>query len=157
MGKVIASLIVSLFLAACASSTEVSQPIATAKSAAPFFSAIEMKNNGTEAPDHFLLAVKSHLKQALVQKAAYSEQGGDRVVVTVTDYRMRSGFTRAFFGVLAGKDGIDSEVTILSPNNGTVVGKSKVSSYNVLAIGDMDDIARMHAEEIAKFLTGSQD
>lgn len=59
------------------------------------------------------------------------------------------------FGVFAGKDGVDSEV-IVKNSTGEVIGKSTVSSYNLMAIGDMQDVARMHAEEIAKFLNAGK-
>ena len=58
------------------------------------------------------------------------------------------------FGVFAGKDGINSTVKVYSPDGHTVLGSSEVSSYNVMAVGSQDDIARMHGEEIVKFLSG---
>ena len=68
---------------------------------------------------------------------------------------MRSGFNRMLFGLMAGKDGITSTVTILDSKTGEVIGETDVNTYNVLAIGGEQDIARMHAEEIAKFLSGN--
>ncbi len=67
---------------------------------------------------------------------------------------MRKGMTRMMFGVFAGKDGIDSTVNVYSPDGSQVLGSSEVSSYNVMAVGSQDDIARMHGDEIVKFLSG---
>lgn len=62
--------------------------------------------------------------------------------------------TRMMFGIFAGKDGINSTVKVYSPDGGKVLGSSEVNSYNVMAVGSQDDIARMHGEEIVKFLSG---
>lgn len=153
MYKIVIALAAVAMLTGCASSTKIDQPVASTEASAPVtYSDIVVDNRGTEAPEHFLVAVKSYLRQELDRQAMYSPQSGKQVVITVVDYRMRSGFSRAMFGVLAGKDGIDSQVTIKDSKSGKVIGRSTVSSYNVLAVGGMEDIARMHAEEIAKFL-----
>lgn len=55
------------------------------------------------------------------------------------------------FGILAGKDGIASEVSVRD-NAQKVIGSSTVSTFNVMAVGTEEDIAHMHAEEIAKTL-----
>ncbi|TMP40803.1 hypothetical protein CWB96_19810 [Pseudoalteromonas citrea] len=151
MKKNLAIVLFSLILSACSSSTKISQAINTNGAKAQSYSNIEISNSNTDAPDHFAQAVKSYLKLELKNKALFTEESGNKVSVNISDYRMRSGFTRALFGVFAGKDGVDSEV-VVTDVNGKVIGKSKVSSFNVMAIGDMQDIARMHAEEIAEFL-----
>ncbi|PAJ71623.1 hypothetical protein CJF42_25730 [Pseudoalteromonas sp. NBT06-2] len=142
---------VTMIISACSSSTKVSQAISTNGVGPKSYSSIEISNNNTEAPEHFAQAVKSYLKQELKSNALFNEKGENKINVSINDYRMRSGFSRAMFGVFAGKDGVDSEV-VVTDENGVVIGKSTVSSFNVMAIGDMQDIARMHAEEIAKFL-----
>jgi hypothetical protein len=60
------------------------------------------------------------------------------------------------FGIFAGKDGVDSTVDVVDARTGKVVGSSTVSSYNVMAVGEQEDVARMHAEEIARFLSGEK-
>jgi hypothetical protein len=155
MKKTLGILFFSLLLSACSSSTKISQAIESRNQAQMKYANIELKNKAPDAPEHFSEAVKSYLKMELKNKGFYSENDGSSITVDIVDYRMRSGFTRAMFGILAGKDGVDSEVTV-TDENGKVIGKSKVSSFNVMAIGDMQDIARMHAEEIAKFLIGKQ-
>ncbi|WP_155732907.1 hypothetical protein [Pseudoalteromonas luteoviolacea] len=49
------------------------------------------------------------------------------------------------------KAGGESEAVVTDEQFGAF-GKSTFSSYNIMAIGDMQNIARMHAEEIAKCL-----
>lgn len=62
------------------------------------------------------------------------------------------------FGIMAGKDGMNSTITATAASDPTrVLGESTVSSYNVMAVGGEDDIPRMHAAEIAKFLAGELD
>lgn len=147
--------VAALFLVAgCASSTKVAQPLVQTQAVHRTYAGIDVVNRGTAAPEHFIAAVSAYLKEELRQTGSYSETQGDLIEITLTDYRMRSGFNRAMFGVLAGKDGVDSTVVVKNPNTGHVVGRSTVSSYNALAVGGMEDIARMHAEEIAKYLNG---
>ena len=106
---------------------------------------------------HFLIEVKSFLKAALAAADAGSQ--GDpadwQIAVKVVSYRMRSGFTRFMFGMLAGKDGVDSQVQVLDAS-GKVLGDSNVSTFNVTAVGSGEDVAKMHADEIAKFVLGDK-
>lgn len=155
MKRIIVILIFSLLASACSSSTRVSQAIDANHAIQQTYASITLNNKSTDAPEHFAEAVKSYLKQELRNKGIYNENDGSTVSVDIVDYRMRSGFTRAMFGIFAGKDGVDSEITVTN-KNGKIIGKSKVSSFNVMAIGDMQDIARMHAEEIAKFLNSEK-
>ncbi|KZN61240.1 DUF4410 domain-containing protein [Pseudoalteromonas luteoviolacea] len=144
-------LTIAMLLTACSSSTKISQAIKANHLKPTTYSNIVITNNNTEAPEHFADAVKSYLKQELKNNAIYKKAGGSNVTISINGYRMRSGFSRAMFGMFAGKDGVDSEV-VVTDAQGDVIGKSTISSYNIMAIGDMQDIARMHAEEIAKFL-----
>ena len=147
--------IFALFLGGCASSTNITQPLETPSVAEiKTFGNIEINNNDTKAPEHFIHAVESYIKQGLQERSIYDEESGKKVSVSVNKYRMRKGMTRMMFGVFAGKDGIDSTVKVYSPNGDKVLGSSEVSSYNVMAVGSQDDIARMHGEEIVKFLSG---
>ncbi|MCW7553008.1 hypothetical protein NX722_10215 [Endozoicomonas gorgoniicola] len=147
---------VSLILSACSSTSKVSNPISSSEVvSSPYFKEITVEDRSAQAPDHFSLAIQSYLKQELKLNSLYSSERGNSISIEIVDYRMRSGFTRAMFGIFAGKDGVDSEVTV-KDLNGNIIGKSTVSSYNLMAIGDMQDIARMHAEEIAEFLVAKE-
>lgn len=84
--------------------------------------------------------------------AASGQTDAVAIDIKIVAYRMRSGFSRMMFGVLAGKDGIESEVTMRDPKTGAVLGSSTVSTFNVMAVGGQEDVARMHAEEIGKFV-----
>lgn len=149
--------IFALMLGGCASATNITQPLETAKVAeVKTFGDIEINKNDTKAPEHFILAVQSYIKQSLQERSLYDEESGKRINVSVNKYRMRKGMTRMMFGIFAGKDGIDSTVKVYSPDGNKVLGSSEVSSYNVMAVGSQDDIARMHGEEIVKFLTGEE-
>lgn len=151
----------ALCLVGCASSTVVKQPLQPSKEATPVatkYSIGKISAQTSDAPEHFLAAVKGHLKLELSKHGLLATEDAIApydTVITVNSYRMRSGFSRAMFGVLAGKDGIDSTVTVTDSKTGRVVGESQVSSYNMMAVGGEDDVARMHAQEIAKFLSGS--
>ena len=106
-------------------------------------------------PDHFMSAIKGFLKVELKEKGLFenNEASPSNVIdIEVNYYRMRSGFTRMFWGMLAGKDGVDSTIRITDKETRIEIGKLTVSSFNVAAIGESEDVARMHAEEIAEAL-----
>lgn len=113
--------------------------------------------NVKDVPDHFLTAVNGYLKTELDKQNILGKNDSKesyKINILVNEYRMRSGMTRMMFGAFAGKDGVESIVTIVDPITGEVEGKSTVSTFNITAVGGMDDIARMHAEKIAEFISG---
>jgi hypothetical protein len=148
-------------LTGCASSTTVRQDIddrVAVDGRTYLYRIADFGNNTTEAPPHFVTAVKSYLEQDLRQRGmlASTDTPGDREIqVTLEAYRMRSGFNRMMFGAFAGKDGVESTVAVVDTGNGLLIGSSSVSSFNIMAVGDHEDIARMHAREIGKFLAGA--
>lgn len=146
--------LVAIFLSGCSSTTKITKPFSPTESAS--FSNIEVIYEATSAPKHFTLAVQSYLEQELRNNNAFSDDSQSKVTIQVVNYRMRSGFSRAMVGIFAGKDGIDSEVVVTNAVTGDVIGKSNVSSFNMTAIGGMDDVAKMHAKEIARFLLGEK-
>jgi hypothetical protein len=147
-------------LVGCASSTTVRQDIydrVAVDGRAYLYNIAEFGSNTTDAPPHFVVALKGYLEQDLNQRGMLVGQDAvaDREVrVTLEAYRMRSGFSRAMFGAFAGKDGVESAVSVVNAESGALIGSSNVSSFNIMAVGDQDDIARMHAKEIGKFLAG---
>ena len=54
---------------------------------------------------------------------------------------------------MAGPDEVESTVRVINNKTEQVVGESIVTSHELMALGGQDDIAWMHAEEIADFLT----
>lgn len=149
-------------LVGCASSTEIRQTLEnplTGDGRVHRYMVDTLGNTTADAPPHFVNAIKSYLEQDLRKRSMLSseKEAPDRKVsIIVTSYRMRSGFTRQMFGIFAGKDGVDSTVDVVDARTGKVVGSSTVSSYNVMAVGEQEDVARMHAEEIARFLSGEK-
>jgi len=146
-------------LTACGSTSVVRQPV----SAIPVTSTYVIGNvtnaaakDGDQPPEYFLGAVNHHLKSELAKNNRLAKQGEETVAIDikVVSYRMRSGFSRMMLGVMAGKDGIESEITLRDVKTGAVLGSSTVSSFNVMAVGGAEDVAQMHGVEISKFVMG---
>lgn len=117
----------------------------------------EIEDAKNLVPEHIRVGILSYLKKDLQAKGLLpgpGEQATWNVRISVLSYRMRSGFSRMMFGILAGKDGISTSVEIVDPVSGEVVGESDVSSYNLAAVGGEEDIARMQGEEIGRYLSG---
>ena len=157
MRRVMVLLVTSVFIAACGSTSQIRQPVEPVTPANAVFLVEKPLNavakDSDQPPEHFLNAVASYLKTELAKNNRLAKEGENALAIDikVTEFRMRSGFTRGMFGMFAGKDGIASEVSVREAS-GKVIGNSTVSTFNVMAIGGEEDIARMHAEEIAKTL-----
>lgn len=150
-----------LLLAGCASSHVDKKPIEPVTGLSQVKYSIKNIEDKSEkiVPEHFLESIKGYLKAEMKKRNMLAEEELETnrdVVIQVTYYRMRSGFTRMMFGVMAGKDGVASTVTVLDAKTGEEIGASEVNTYNVLAVGGEQDVARMHAEEIANFLDGKK-
>jgi hypothetical protein len=143
----------------CGSTETVVKPIEKTPSVVSRFHLDPIEDHtGQSIPKHFVGELNDYLESDLTKQKLLAAESdpAPRVHIELTSYRMRSGFNRAFFGVMAGKDGIESKVTVLDGATGRVLGESNVSSFNASAIGNDDDVARMHAEEITKFLAGEK-
>jgi hypothetical protein len=151
--------LISGFLAACGSSQSVVKQMDRPAAVVSRFhlDAIDDRS-GESVPGQFLASIRDYLESDLKQQKLLAADGDQapRVHIEVTGYRMRGGITRAMFGAMAGKDGVESKVTVLAPGSDQVVGASDVSTFNIMAIGGPDDIARMHADKIAAFLAGDK-
>jgi hypothetical protein len=79
----------------------------------------------------FLSAITSYLKSELAKNGRLAKEGDDapKIDIKVTEFRMRSGISRMMFGLLAGKDGIASEVSVRDSSQ-KVLGSSTVSTFN---------------------------
>jgi hypothetical protein len=159
MVRALAVLALGAMLVACGSTSQVRQPVEPLVAANALFVVQKpmsaVAKDGDQPAEHFMNAVASYLKSELAKSGRLAKDGDDalKVDIKVTEFRMRSGFTRQMFGIFAGKDGISSEVSVVDAQ-GKVRGQSSVSTYNVLAVGSEEDVARMHAEEIAGALQG---
>lgn len=148
------------YLAGCASSTVIDKPInktgLPAAGNARYF-VTDVHSQVPDVPEQFPVAIKAYLKSELTKRGSLAKEQSSNsrdVEITITDYRMRDSVNRVLWGVLAGKDGVESTVQVRDHGTNSIIGESRISSYNVTTIGGPDDVAKMHAEEIAKFLLG---
>jgi len=153
--SILISMVAVMLLAGCGSNAKVMKEFSNEAAIAVKANKLDVRHIGVTAkdvPDHFIAAVKGYLKIELRKKGLLSPEGNANALaldMNVNYYRMRSGFTRAMMGILAGKDGVAANVKILDKKTGKAVTQMEVSSYNISAIGDMDDVARLFAEEVA--------
>jgi hypothetical protein len=151
--------LISGLLAACGSSQSVVKQMDRPATVVARFHLDSIEDrSGESAPGQFLASIQGYLESDLKQQnlLAADVDRAPRAHIEVTNYRMRGGITRAMFGAMAGKDGVESKVTVLAPGSDQVIGASDVSTFNIMAFGGPDDIARMHADKIAAFLAGDK-
>jgi hypothetical protein len=89
---------------------------------------------------------------------ASSDDGEVRTLeVNITNYRMRSGGARFFGGIFAGKDNIQSTVSIKNAANGLVLMQFTVESNNSTGWGTSQGLIEDHANEIVEILNKAKD
>ncbi len=148
----------TFLLISCASSTKVSIPNKNNNliNGNSKYQVSSLTSKTPEIPEHFSQAIKSYLNLEMQKSGRLAINSKDKeirnITIDIQNYRMRSGFSRSFLGVFAGKDGVDSIVTITNPIDKKIIAQAKINSFNISALGGPDDIAKMHAEEIAKFI-----
>jgi hypothetical protein len=148
----------AMLLSACGGNVKVAMPMnqSAEQKMTDQKAAVRMvKASAADVPSHFLLAVKGHVENELNRRGMLANGSADsahQIDVNVTYYRMRTGFTRMMFGVLAGKDGIEGDVTVHDAATGEVISRLTASSFNIMAVGSEDDVARMFAEQVAMAL-----
>ena len=155
--RTIVIIILLLTLSACSSSTKISQPIPReliTNSENGGYSAVEIDADSMETPRSFLNAVSRYLQEELVKRSLLNKDNSlYKITVQVTKFNVNTGASREILGALAGPDEVESTVRVINNKTEQVVGESIVTSHELMALGGQDDIAWMHAEEIADFLT----
>ena len=76
--------------------------------------------------------------------------------VTVTNYYMRHGATRATVGIMAGADNIQSTVKVKDPATGKVLSEFTAESKNPTAWGTSKGLIEEHADKIVGTLKSAK-
>lgn len=144
-------------LAACGSTTRVSKPINSEMSDAVEPRSYRVENidsQGANVPAQFVAGIREHLVAELRRQdlLGSDDSSTHEVRVKIVDYRMRGNVTRFMFGILAGRDGVKSKITVVDRDSGQLVGESSVSTFNVTAVAGPQLVAEMHGRKIAEFL-----
>lgn len=84
--------------------------------------------------------------------AAATDATARTIEVTVTNYYMRHGATRAMVGVMAGADNIQSKVKLKDQASGKVLSEFTVKSKNPSAWGTSRGLIEEHADKIVETL-----
>ncbi|MGE5267510.1 MAG: DUF4410 domain-containing protein, partial [Deltaproteobacteria bacterium] len=135
MHRAFAIVAISVLVAACGSTSQIRQPVEPVSAATAVFTVEKPVNavpkDSDQPPEHFLSAVASYLKSELAKNGRLAKEGDDalKIDIKVTEFRMRSGVSRMMFGILAGKDGIASDVSVRDSSQ-KVIGSSTVSTFN---------------------------
>ncbi len=106
--------------------------------------------DGGAVPASFVSALRTHLANALAQgdRLAKTGETSRAVDITLSDFRLRDGAAPA----------LDAHVTsavVVKDSRGRVIGESKFSSSNILAPDSSEALAKLNADEIARFLLGA--
>lgn len=86
--------------------------------------------------------------------ATASDASARTIEVTVTNYRMRHGATRAMVGIMAGADNIQSTVKVKDQASDKVLSEFTVESKNPSAWGTSRGLIEEHADKVVATLQG---
>jgi hypothetical protein len=84
--------------------------------------------------------------------AANPEEARKNVEISITNYYMRHGATRALVGVMAGADNMQSSVQVRDTKSQAVVGEFSIESTNPTALGTSRGMIVEHANKIVQYL-----
>ena len=138
-----------LSLAACTTTSTVRQPHAPVAGQA--YSVAFVSNAGEDLAGiaGLVSVIRGRLRDAGM--LATDAGPGPRVEVVLKHYYVRADMVRAVAGMLAGRDRIASQVTVLD-GNGTRVGRFDVETTNLSAWGSREALMDRHADEIVSRL-----
>lgn len=108
-----------------------------------------------EISDEGLNILNARLDTQLTQcglLAADTDQSGNSVDITITNYYMRHGAARALVGIMAGVDNMQSKVVVKNRDSQDIVGEFTVESTNPSAWGTSTGMIQEHADKIVQCL-----
>jgi Domain of unknown function (DUF4410) len=112
-----------------------------------------------EVSDEALSILRQELDSQLQGKgllAANPTEARKSVEISITNYYMRHGATRALVGIMAGADNMQSSVQVKDRTTQVVVGEFAVESKNPTAWGTSRAMIMEHADKIVEYLTSGR-
>lgn len=148
------SVLLSLFLAGCATNAIVSDDISTGE-LKPYSLDIDYGPNSLD--QSWKTIFEDALNQRLQAAGLLSQKKGDDniALVTFTEFRMRSTGTRMVAGIFAGTDSIVSPVKVTNSETGEVIGEAQIETKNISAWGTTEGFIKDHANKVADYLVRS--
>ena len=148
----VAAVLLSLALAACATTSTVHQQHAPASTQAYAYTFENSGGDDLEGIAQLASLIQARLKDAGLLATVQVPEG--RVEVELTHYYVRSNAARFWAGIMAGRDKIVSRVTVLD-GAGAPVGRFEVETTNLSAWGSREGLMEQHADEIVARILGS--
>lgn len=141
----LAAVLLSLTLASCTTTSTVHQQHAAPSNQAYSYAFENKGGDDVEGIAQLDRLIQGRLRDAGLLAAGPDSDG--RVEIELTHYYVRSNAARFWAGIMAGRDKIISQVTVLDAA-GTRVGHFEVETTNISAWGTKDGLMEKHADEI---------
>jgi hypothetical protein len=144
-------LVASLLLTGCAGTKmSVQAPYQPTQGAALAY----VVNPKVEVSDEALGILRQRLDSQLRASGLLASSAGasKQVEISIVNYYMRHGATRALVGVMAGADNMQSSVIVKDSTTQAVLGEFKVESSNPTAMGTSRGMIEDHADKIVAYL-----
>ena len=156
------SIVLLLIVTGCGTSYSVKQPLPLTaiplKTGVYVIGSCETQDN--RATRQTCDTLKAEVRYGLIKNGLFDKNGNEaprKVNLTITYFKNASSWTRAMFGIMAGKDGLDVTVDVIDRQSGNVIGRATASHYNVTA-GDFTEktMAKEVSKKIADFLASGK-
>lgn len=145
--RMIAALLCSLLLAACAGTPETPAPVAATGTKVWY----SVDNRAGLTSDE-LTALTDRLVASLgAAHAPAGAAGANHLKITITSYRMLHQSGRAVVGMVSGTDHIASTVQLIEPASRRLIDEERVLTRTTKAIGSADQMLIDHADQIARY------
>ena len=148
----LAMVAISLLLGACGSTSTVKQPL---RASGYQYQIVGISSSAPDVPEKFTKNLRKYLQKALSKNNSLgSNKSAKNVTIKINSFKMAGLGSRMLLGSFAGKDLVNTLVTVTDPNSGKTLGSATIESKDSLAGGGPELFTSNHAKAIAKFLLG---
>lgn len=148
-------IIASIFLSGCSTSMKIEEPYTPQQGSLLEYDILLGSNMSKQGLEIF----RSRINEKLTEKgrlASAPVEAQEKVVINITEYRMRHGATRAMLGIFAGTDRIKSTIIVKDKKSNKKISEFKVQSGNASAWGTSRGMIQDHADQIVTYLTAGK-
>ena len=143
-------------VSSCGTTASTTQKMTAPRPQEAVYTIASCKSLDKRAPSYACSNLQDRVRYGLFKRGLYAANDAKarrNIDLTITYYRDLGAWTRAWWGVMSGKDGIDVTVRVTDKNSGKVIGSMKVSTFNATAANTSKDyMLEEVSDKIVEFL-----
>ena len=151
--KLLPTLLISVLILGCSSSTTIKREFASAKDNNYI---IETHYSDKHTPHNYRQLFESHLQRKLDEldlNAGSDPRHTHTAKIIFEEFQLRDDTERVMIGIFAGTDKVISSVEVISNAGNELVGEAIIESNNASAWASNSGLLEKHAQKVIDFLT----